>query len=264
MMVIRESEISQASVCDIEAANDLEVAFPPPNESLEQDEEWCVVEVDGEWRRVRLHDYNAIYAVPGLYEKVIYETLACRSPEVVCGMLDATMKENEDSIQPLRVLDLGAGNGIVGGLLRQIGAEYVAGVDIVPEAANAVRRDRPGVYDAYHVADITRPDDATAGSLESARFNGLVCVAALGFGDIPPDVFNTAFRYVEPNGWVAFNIKSEFLDASDPCGFAGLIDSMSTSGALKILCQKRYPHRLGTDGTPIHYHAIIARKRGDI
>src|SRR4051794_25269396 len=90
--------------------SDLQVEFPG-DESLEQDHEWCRVTVDGRARDIRFHDYDEIYKVPGLYEFLFYERLRCCSPEVVCDLLE---EELESDPADLRVLDLGAGNGMVG------------------------------------------------------------------------------------------------------------------------------------------------------
>jgi hypothetical protein len=48
-------------------------------------------------------------------------------------------------------------------------------------------------------------------------------VAALGFGDIPTKAFHQALHFVKPGGWVVFNIKETFLNASDTTGFSRLI-----------------------------------------
>jgi hypothetical protein len=56
------------------------VALPEPNLSEPQDAEWCVVQVEGKWRRVRFHDYAELFSIPGLYEKVIYEIFGVRFP----------------------------------------------------------------------------------------------------------------------------------------------------------------------------------------
>ena len=53
------------------------------------------------------------------------------------------------------MLDIGAGNGMVGEQLVDMGAEQVGGVDIIEEAAQALERDRPGIYKDYDVADLT-------------------------------------------------------------------------------------------------------------
>ncbi len=108
------------------------------------------------------------------------------------------------------MLDLGAGNGMVGEALREHGFEDITGVDITPEAGEAVERDRPGVYADYHVCDLLDPP----AELRDARFGAMTSVAALGFGDVPPEVFSAAFDRVEDGGWVAFTIKEDFLDAA--------------------------------------------------
>ena len=52
--------------------------------------------------------------------------------------------------------DLGAGNGLVGQELQKFGVARLVGVDISAQAAIAVLRDRPGVYDDYHEMDMLK------------------------------------------------------------------------------------------------------------
>ena len=67
------------------------------------------------------------------------------------------------------MLDLGAGNGMVGEALREHGFEEITGVDITPEAGEAAERDRPGVYADYHVCDLLDPPAASSPGRASAR-----------------------------------------------------------------------------------------------
>ena len=67
-----------------------------------------------------------------------------------------------------------------------------------------------------------------------------------------------------PEGWIAFNIKEEFLNGRDSSGFSELIHSMSDANVLEIRRRERYRHRLGTDRQPLHYVVIVGRKLGDI
>ena len=242
----------------------LEVALPEIGDSLTQDVEWCVVRVGDEWRRIRFHDYDELFAIPGLYEKVLYDILDCRSPETICGMLGAALEREGESPRTLRVLDLGAGNGMVGELLAQLGADFIVGVDIIEEAVEATERDRPGIYDSYHVVDLSRLSETDERELSGYRFDCLTCVAALGFGDIPTDPFTTAYNLIRPNGWIAFNIKADFLERGDRTGFEQLIRSMIDSGTLDVRKKQRYQHRLGTDRQPLYYVGIVGRKRRDI
>lgn len=125
----------------------------------------------------------------------------------------------------------------------------------------AADRDRPGLYDAYHAVDLTDLDDETRAELEGHKLNCLVCVAALGFGDIPADAFRTAFDLIEPGGWIAFNIRDEFVSKEDKSGFAKLLDQMYDDGELVQHARERYQHRVSVSGDPIHYIAVVSQKQ---
>ena len=236
-----------------------QIRFPSSSDvELSQDEEWCEVLLDDGWTRIRFHDYGDIYAVEGLYEHLFYVRLRCQSPTVVATLLAEAVEEAGEDPAELTVLDLGAGNGMVGEALRELGFRELVGVDITPEAGVAVERDRPGLYADYHVCDLLDPPS----ELDGERFGAMTSVAALGFGDVPPEVFQAAFDRVEDGGWVAFTIKEDFLDrGEDDSGFAGLIAGMLRSGAIDERGRRRYRHRLDVAGDPIHYVAIAGVKR---
>jgi SAM-dependent methyltransferase len=241
----------------------LSVEFPG-DAALDQDHEWCRVTVDGQTREIRFHDYHEIYAVPGLYEYLFYERLRCCSPEVVRGLLEEELQSEDVDPATLRVLDLGAGNGMVGEQLADLGVRSISGIDLIPEAAAAARRDRPGVYSDYFVVDLTELSEDHRRELRARRFNALVTVAALGFGDIPPRAFAEAFNLVADDGWIAFNIKEHFLDDGDPTGFSRLIGKLLEVGVIEQRAEKVYRHRISTTGEPLDYVALVGVKRSSI
>jgi predicted TPR repeat methyltransferase len=243
---------------------DIQIALPEPSKSYAQDEEWCLARIEGEWREMRFHDYSEIYEVEGLYERLFYDVLRCDSPATIRGMLEKELSKAGVPASDLRVLDLGAGNGLVGAELADLGVDRVVGVDILPEAADAAQRDHPDVYDAYHVMDLTDLAASEREELSGHDFNCLTCVAALGFGDIPPEAFRAAYNVVEPGGWVAFNLKEDFMNGHDRSGFSELISRASDEGILEMRSQQRYQHRVSTTGDPLHYIGVIASKREDI
>lgn len=153
-----------------------------------------------------------------------------------------------------RVLDVGAGNGLVGEALREAGVGTVVGVDILPEAAEAAERDRPDVYEDYVVVDLTQPVDL-------GTFDATTVVAALGFGDMPPTAFAGAFNMVVDGGLIAMNIKDEFLQEG---GFASFIEGLVDDGAMEVLSRRRYRHRLSVTGEELFYVAVVAVKRRSI
>lgn len=241
------------------------IQFPKMELSMSgQDEAYFYLQsVDGR-RKIRFHDYDEIYKVPGLYEQLFYDRLKCASPSKVAAILDSSVRQSNDSFSELRILDLGAGNGMMGEELKRFGVSRLIGVDIIPEALDATMRDRPGLYDAYYVADFTSLDDETRGELISWRCDCMVTVAALGFGDIPPLAFVEAFNVINDQGWVAFNIKETFLDNSDRTGFSKMMRELIFSEFLDVYHIERYRHRLSIEGVPLYYFAIAGRKNGDV
>ena len=235
-----------------------DIRFPDSNEAADQDEEFCEVVLDGEVRRIRFHDYDEIFEVPGLYEQLFYEELRCTSPDVVVELLAESVP-----LEGLRVLDLGAGNGMVGERLAERGVGELVGVDIIPEAATATDRDRPGVYDDYVVGDMTDLPRDDHRRLEDRTFTCLTSVAALGFGDVPPEAFTAAYDLVRDEGFVAFCIKEDFLreEESEASGFSRLMRELIERGELEIIGEQRYDHRNSAVGDPLSYVAMVARKQ---
>ena len=210
---------------------------------------------------MRFHDYADIYELPGLYEQLFYDHLECCSPATVAGLLGRELAATRTDPRKLNVFDVGAGNGMVGERLAELGVGTITGVDILPEAAAATERDRPDVYDDYLVLDLTALDDNVRRDLESRRLNLLTCVAALGFGDIPPQAFATAYDALEPDSWLAFSIKVDFLDDGEGSGFSRLIQELVARGMIEIRARERYRHRRSASGEPLHYEALVAAKR---
>lgn len=263
-MKFTELEERQSAIFDEVIENGpFPIRFPKHLE-LEQDEEWCEVQVDGEWRRIRFHDYDEVFQIPGLYETIFYRTLRCNSPLKVVELLGETLKEHHFPAEELSVLDVGAGNGMVGESLQYLGTRNLIGIDIISQAREAALRDRPWVYNHYLVGDLTHLNRDDLQLLESANLNAMTAVAALGFGDLPPAAFRTAYNLIANGGWIAFNIKEDFLSGLDQSGFAGLINRMTRDGIHQLEMYKRYCHRLSVGGEPLYYIAVVARKRTDI
>ncbi len=241
------------------------IQFPPADgNELSQDEAFFYLVEDEGKRRLRFHDYDQIYLRPGLYEQIFYERLKCSSPQKVGELLRRTLEASDRSVSELRVLDLGAGNGLMGEVLKGYGVARLVGVDIIQEAKVATFRDRPGVYDEYYVADFTNLSDDLIEEISDWSIDCLTSVAALGFGDIPTSAFLQAMRFVKEGGYVAFNIKETFLDQSDTSGFSRFIRQLIWSEYLKVSHLERYHHRLSMEGTPLSYYALVGQKTVEI
>jgi SAM-dependent methyltransferase len=169
------------------------------------------------------------------------------------------LEETRGDITDCRVLDFGAGNGMVGEEITKRGGNLVVGVDILSAAKEATERDRAGIYDKYYVMDLDDPDDKDMEKLEQYDFNTLISVAALGFNDIPPHAFLNAFNLIKDDGWIAFNIKDRFLANEDTTGYKETLKSINEDN-LNIYERRRYCHRLSLSGKELNYIAIIGKK----
>ena len=200
------------------------IKFPPTDANqLGQDEvSFNLIEGDN-CLKIRFHDYAKIYSRPQLYEQLFYDRLKCISPKKVGEILKRTLDASNQNFSEMRVLDFGAGNGMMGEILKGYGVSRLVGADILPDAKAACYRDRPGIYDEYYIADFTNLEAELVNEIEDWSVDCLTSVAALGFGDIPPKAFFQSLQFVESGGWVAFNIKETFLDNSDTSGFSRFI-----------------------------------------
>jgi len=243
-----------------------QIQFPQKSaHDLAQDEAYFyILDTSGNKKKIRFHDYDQIYRVPGLYEQVFYDRLKCNSPVKVAEILKSAIAQSDEFFTELRVLDLGAGNGLMGEALKKYGVARMVGVDIIDEARIAADRDRPYLYDSYYVTDFCGLTETERAEFRSWSLNCLTTVAALGFGDIPPKAFIEAFNILQAPGWIGFNIKETFLSEDDESGFSQLIRALIFSRYLNIYHLERYRHRLSIEGEPLYYYAIAAKKIADI
>ena len=241
------------------------IQFPPiATNHLAQDEAYFYLATEKGKEKILFHDYDKIYNIPGLYEQLFYDRLKCNSPKQITEVLKHTIDVNKEHFSEMKILDFGAGNGMMGEELKKIGVARIVGVDILNEAKNATNRDRPGIYDEYYVKDFMNLTIKDREEIKSWHLNALTAVAALGFGDIPPLAFIEAFNLIDEEGWVAFNIKETFLYNTDESGFSKLIRELIFSKYLNINHLDRYRHRLSIEGIPLYYFSVVCWKKADI
>lgn len=269
----------------------LDIRFPQRDmKDVPQDDEWCELVEGGHVTRVRFHDYARVFSIPGLYDQLFggpdSET-KCVSPQVLAGLLRDQLPlvlHGRDELEGLRVLDIGAGNGMMGEEIRSLarghGPPTIVGLDILPEARAAAGRDRPGVYDAYVVADVTEyvraappPTDPAGAALLAQGFNVLVSASSLAFGDGGVEALVAAASLLEVGGLLVFNLKEDFffgpVDGGGGVetggdGFSDLIHHAVERGHLSIVAKRRYCHRYSVTGEPLYYVAVVAVKHSTL
>ncbi len=240
------------------------IHFPAGEGQLDQDEEFFEFTLGEDVQRLRIHDYAALYKVPGLYEALVYDKLECKSPARLARLFGAVIDDWGVSAESLRALDLGAGNGVVAQEFHNLGVHHLVGVDLLSEAKSAAQRDRPHIYADYLVTDLCNLSKSNRERLARHQLNCLLTVAALGFGDIPPRVFAAAFNSITPTGWLGMTIKEEFMSSMDSSGFAEFLQAMVDHSVIDVLAYHRYCHRRSISGDKLFYIALVAKKQRNI
>jgi len=190
-----------------------------------------------------LHDYAALYAVPGLYEAIYYERLGGRSPVLLADALAAVVK----APGAVTVLDVGAGTGSVGSALRDRGFSRIVGTDIEPASCTAIARDHGEVYADARVCDLVAPSAGDRAWLAAVAPDVVTVAGAVGFGHLPVAAFATLTRDVlRAGGLLAVTVAHGWEADPALAGHADLFTGAAFTG------RDRRPglHRRRADGGP--------------
>lgn len=238
-------------------------ADPPPVEaaaatlapSLVLDEERDLVRwtaPDGSPRTTGLHDYAALYAVPGLYEAVYLERLAGGSPPLLAALLAEVVTAPERA----RVLDVGCGTGAVGSCLRRHGFGLVAGTDLEPAVEVAVPRDRPGTYAGVRALDLLAPTDEDRAWLDAVAPDVVTVVAAVGFGHLPLGALEAVTALLPAGGLLAVTVAPDLRTDPALTAYAQLLDGP----AYRRRAAREGRHRRTADGRDVPVLALVLER----
>ena len=240
------------------AAVDYSVGLESVSGRNQAEEVLTVTYGDGRTENMRLHEYDRVYAIPGLYEEVVQRRLECASPERIAQAVVRRATAAGQAPSQLRVFDLGAGNGVVAEELRGCGVGTFVGLDNAPEARAAAERDRPGLYAEYLVGDLADHPRVPA-VIDEYPLNCLVAVGALGMGHITATSFDAAWRRFPASAWLGVTVPEGLVDPGSS-DFGDYLEAETTAGRLEVLERERYRHRLLMDGSEVFYVAIVGRK----
>jgi Predicted RNA methylase len=244
---------------------DFEIQLPETEivRNLPIQEEFFWLSQNRKERKLRVHDYAQIYRIPHLYEHLM-EKLQAKSHIVLSSLLIDRVTQAGGDVKDLIVLEVGAGSGMVGKALADLGVKSITGIDILPEAAQAAKRACPGVYENYYVEDLTNLSETARDTLSSRGFNCMVCASALTSNHVPPLGLATAFNLMAPNSWIAFNVKKELWEEKGEASFVAWHPWVGETDIFEIAQMHEYQHRFHLDGRPLYYIAIIGTKRANI
>ena len=144
-----------------------------------------------------------------------------------------------------RVLDAGAGTGLVGELLFKLGYEDVIATDLAPGMLEEARN--KGVYKELHQMVLGQtlafPTDS---------FGAVVCVGVLTVGHAPANSFDELVRITQPGGHIVFTIRPDVYEID---GFREKQQALESAGLWKLVEVSEKFQAL-PKGEPDIYHQI--------
>jgi hypothetical protein len=226
---------------------------------------WELIRVrfdDGRVQELRLHDYEQLYALPGVYELIVHERLGCRSPAEIASMLAETVDRLGLGRGDARVLDIAAGNGVSGEAIAAAGLHPVLGTDIVPAARAAALRDRPGVYDEYLTLDLLHLSDTERAHIRGLNANVLSCVAPVGEhrSELPAAALVAAAEPLGPDALVGY-MHNPQIGAPDAVTEELWARALGPGTEAEELERRRYLHRYTVSGERFEMDGVVWRVR---
>ena len=129
-----------------------------------------------------------------------------------------------------RVLDAGAGTGLVGEALAHAGYAEIHALDLSPGMLEVCRE--KGVYAELHQGELGKPL-----ALPSAQYDAVVAVGVFTAGHAGPACFSELTRVLRPGGRIVFALRPD-LRAS--MGFDVAQDAQVASGTWQLLEESPY------------------------
>ena len=138
-----------------------------------------------------------------------------------------------------KLLDAGAGTGMVGEELAALGYKRVTALDLSP--GMLMTANEKFVYEELVVGELGKPL-----GFESDSFDGVTCIGTLTFGHAPPSSFDELLRITKPGGVIVFTMRTDtYVEA----GFDVKQAALEAEGKWK-LAERSDPFVPMPDGEP--------------
>ena len=168
------------------------------------------------------------------YDQELEQDYGWQIPQLMADLLSRFTSSSS------RILDAGAGTGLVGQYLGLLGYGNMVAVDISNEMLNKARE--KGVYQEFHQMDLGEvldfPDDS---------FDAVVCAGVLTFSHAPARSLYEMVRVTKSGGHILFSLRT---DAYESMGFEGIYNELESGHKWQLVEKKG--------------HQSFARKEQDV
>ncbi len=170
------------------------------------------------------------------------KSLGFLGPRAGAGML-AKFVENKEA----KLLDAGAGTGMVGEELANLGYKRITALDLSP--GMLMTANEKFVYEELVVGELGKPL-----SFETDQFDGTTCIGTLTIGHAPPESLDELVRVTKPGGVVVFTMRTDYYTEG---GFDVKQSALEAEGKWK-LAERSEPFVPMPDGEPDIWYEVWA------
>lgn len=197
--------------------------------SMDESREQVALGVDDEWRS---QIWKRAYGAEGRDDLIeLYGDWAKRYDDDLAAVgffghqsTARTLVDNLDvATGAASVLDAGAGTGLGGVALAELGVVDITGIDLSPEMLE--QAERKGVYRELAPADIGLPLDRYAAD----TFDAAVLVGVFSYGQAPAHALDEVLRVLRPGATIAFTMRTDFYE-NDAMGVRSKIEALERDG----------------------------------
>ncbi len=123
-----------------------------------------------------------------------------------------------------RILDAGAGTGLVGEVLSQLGYTNLVAIDLSPGMLEEARRKQ--VYSAFHQMVLGETLD-----FDTDAFDAVISVGVFTLGHAPASAFDELVRVTKPGGHIVFSLRTDVYENN---GFREMQDGLTAAGKWEL------------------------------
>lgn len=197
---------------------------------------------NGSLYKFHIWDYAFLYRYPHLYQQLIIELLDCKIYQAIDKQLSQFVEQNTS----LNIVDVACGSGLMGQYLHRhssLRVNYLAGIDVIPEALIALKRDTPNVYNDCYLATDNHQN------LKQQNLNCLIICGAANH--IQLSDFEYYLSLLTNKSYLVFNL----LDNTQ----AEILDWINLH--CKLLNNELYTHRRLMNGSEVKHQVFIYQMR---
>ena len=152
------------------------------------------------------------------YDKDLEEDFAWNGPQTAAKVFANLVPKSA------KVLDAGAGTGLVGEILASLGYQDLVAIDISQGMLKEARS--KDVYSELHQMVLGESLD-----FASDRFDGVISVGVFTLGHAPASAFDELTRVTKPGGYVVFSLRTDMYEGG---GFKEKQNELEAQGKWKL------------------------------